>query len=150
MLGDSARDDDRLTDRLLRLRRHANWSYLHPKDTDLRDRFLAGVRSRLDRAEPGSLAAVVAETPHHPDTQPHRQVPQWLFAFDAAAWATYRALALVLAHPDAVLRLREELAQAPDLPYGRACGTARPPITPWCRSAAVPGCARGTISPCSW
>jgi cytochrome P450 len=121
VLGDSARDDERLTDQLLRLRSRANWSYLRPKDRDLRERFLSGLRSRLDRAQPGSLAAVVAETPHHPDTQPHQQVPQWLFAFDAAAWATYRALALVLAHPDAVLRLREELAQVPDLPYGRAC-----------------------------
>lgn len=121
VLGDDARDDERLTDMLLRLRRHANWSYLHPKDTDLRDRFLSGIASRLAKAEPGSLAGIAAETPTNPDTRPEQQVPQWLFAFDAAAWATYRALALVLAHPDAALRLRREAAEMPDLPFGRSC-----------------------------
>jgi cytochrome P450 len=120
VLGDSARDDDRLTDHLLRLRRDGNWSYLRPRRNEVRERFLAGLRSRLDKAEPGSLAQVVAETPAAPGTEPHQQVPQWLFAFDAAAWATFRALALLGAHPDAARRVREELDGAPDLPYARA------------------------------
>ena len=121
VLGDSARDDDRLTDRLLQLRQDANWSFLRRQRTELRERFLDGVRSRLGAAEEGSLAGVVRRTPAAPGTEPHQQVPQWLFAFDAAAWATFRALALLGTHPDASERVRAELSSAPDLPYARSC-----------------------------
>jgi cytochrome P450 len=120
VLGDSARDDEVLTDRLRRLRQHGNWSYLRPTSTAERDRFLEGLRSRVESADEGSLAAVVRRTPAAPGTEPHQQVPQWLFAFDAAGWATFRAAALVAAHPWAADRLRGELAGAPDLPFGRA------------------------------
>lgn len=120
VLGDSARDDERLTDLLLRLRQDGNWSFLKPTRAETRDRFLAGLASRVAKAEPGSLAHLVAETPAHPDTVPHQQVPQWLFAFDAAAWAAFRALALLRTHPDAARTVADELSQAPDLPYARA------------------------------
>lgn len=121
VLGDSARDDDALTDRLLRLRRHGNWAYLRPADAGLRDRFLSGLASRVEAADEGSLAAVLRRTPAAPGTEPVQQVPQWLFAFDAAGWALARALALVTTHGGAPARLRDELGTAPDLPYGRAC-----------------------------
>lgn len=121
VLGDGARDDEQLSDLLLSLRRDANSSFLKRQDSATRERFLSVLGSRLAKAEPGSLAAVVAETAHHPDTDPVQQVPQWLFAFDAAAWATFRALALLHVHPDAVRTVRDELdASAPDLPYARS------------------------------
>lgn len=120
VLGDSARDDDRLTDLLLRLRKDGSSSFLRPVRTEVRERFLHGLRSRLALGEPGSLAGVAAGTASAPGTEPHQQIPQWLFAFDAAAWATYRALALVAAHPDSVAAIRAELPQAPDLPLARA------------------------------
>ncbi|WP_336921314.1 cytochrome P450 [Aquipuribacter sp. SD81] len=120
VLGDGARDDEALTDRLLALRRHGNWAYLRPADRTLRNRFLDGVRSRVEAADDGSLAAVARRTPAPDGTEVHQQVPQWLFAFDAAAWATFRALALAATHPEAVERLRGELDDAPDLPYGRS------------------------------
>ncbi len=121
VLGDSARDDEAITDDLLRLRKDANWSYLKLRRTALRHRFLSRVEDYVDRAEPGSLAEMVAATPAHPGTEPHQQIPQWLFAADAGAWAAVRALALMVTFPGTVDRARAELHRAPDLPYLRAC-----------------------------
>lgn len=121
-LGDSAREDQQTTNQLLRLRRRANWSFTSPQHTALRRRFLARVRAHVEQAEPGSLASLVNSTPAHPDTDPVQQVPQWLFAFDATAAATFRALALLSAHPDAADRARTESSSgSPDLPFLRAC-----------------------------
>jgi cytochrome P450 len=59
------------------------------------------VRAGSDRAEPGSLAA---RLPGGDRVRPEDQVAHWLFAFDAAAIAAFRALALLSAEgvdPDA-------------------------------------------------
>jgi cytochrome P450 len=110
VLGDGAREDHAVTDLLADLRAAANWSGLRPRSTELRRRFFRQLQGHLDRAEAGSLAAVMASTPTTAVTQPAQQVPQWLFAFDAAAWATFRALALVTSHPVQAAAIREELA----------------------------------------
>jgi len=94
VLGAGARDDEQLVRLLNSLRADANWAYLRPRRTALRERFEERLRWHLDRAEPGSLAAVLAETPADPDVDPAGQVPHWLFAFDAAGIAAYRALSL--------------------------------------------------------
>lgn len=120
VLGESARNDEAVTDDLLSLRRRANWSFLAPSTSRVRGRFLRRVADYVQRAEPGSLAGSVAETPAPAGTVPHQQIPQWLFAYDAMGWASYRALALLATHPDAVVRARAELHQAPDLPFLRA------------------------------
>ncbi|QFG69378.1 cytochrome P450 [Ornithinimicrobium pratense] len=120
VLGDSAREDEAVTDELLTLRRLGNLSYLAPRRPALRARFLERLRGYVDRAEPGSLAEVVAQTPAPPGTEPHQQIPQWLFAFDAATWASLRALALLTDHPGAADRVRAELDRAPDLPFTRS------------------------------
>jgi cytochrome P450 len=98
VFGERARDDHELTDRLRRLRADANWAFLKPRRTGLRDEFVRGVRHHLARAEPGSLAHQTAATPAPPGTEPDQQVPQWLFAFDAAGMAAFRALALIASH----------------------------------------------------
>lgn len=126
VLGDAGRDDHAVTDMLARLRASGNWSMLARRHRSLRARFLRQVQGHLDRAEPASLAAVVADTPADPDTEPTQQVPQWLFAYDAVAWASFRALALLHAHRDQLTRARDEVAgvdlAAPhDLPFLRAC-----------------------------
>jgi hypothetical protein len=41
---------------------------------------------------------------------PEQQICQWLFAFGAAAMATFRALALLAAHPEQLERARPETA----------------------------------------
>jgi cytochrome P450 len=95
VLGDGARDDHELTDMLTGLRRDANWAFMKPRRTGLRDQFFARLEGHLERGEPGSLASLVAATPATPATDPVQQVPQWLFAFDAAGMASFRALALL-------------------------------------------------------
>jgi cytochrome P450 len=126
VLGDAAADDHELTDMLVRLRRDANWAFLHPRRRRLRERFFQRLHAYVHRAEPGSLANLVATMRFGPDADPMGQMPQWLFAFDAAGMASFRALALLSAHPAAADRAREEIhhagdAAAPALPYLRAC-----------------------------
>jgi cytochrome P450 len=129
VLGDAARDDRALTDMLAELRGDANWAFLRPQRRALRARFLERLATQVARAEPGSLASVMAATPVSAATDPVGQVPQWLFAFDAAGIATFRALALLATHPEALARARAELAKrsadrsgdAPELPFLRAC-----------------------------
>jgi cytochrome P450 len=118
VLGDAGRDDHALTDFLAELRAAANWSFLRPQRRQLRERFFRQLRGHLDRAEPGSLAGVIAETPTTDVTRPEQQVPQWLFAYDAATWAGFRTLALLAAHPAQASRLRAELSDvALDQPH---------------------------------
>jgi cytochrome P450 len=126
VLGDAARDDVELTDMLARLRADANWAFLRPKRRELQRRFFARLNGHLERAEPGSLAGLMAATHQTARTAPDQQVPQWLFAFDPAGIVTYRALALLAAHPKHAARARAELSGrsggAPaGLPYLRAC-----------------------------
>lgn len=125
VLGDAARDDHALTDMLTALRSDANWAFLMPKRTRLRRHFFERLSRYLARAEPGSLASIVAQTPDTPPLDPPQQVPQWLFAFDAGAIATFRALALLASHPEQAALAREEIARhadavRSDFPYLRA------------------------------
>ena len=121
VLGDGARDDHELTDLLQSLRADANWAFLVLRRLAVRDRFFARLEAHVARAEPGSLAAVMAATPRSARTAPAGQVPQWLFAFDATGIASFRTLALLAAHPDYAARVRAELeAGAAELPHLRA------------------------------
>jgi hypothetical protein len=112
VLGDAARDDTALTDRLTRLRGLGNWAMFAPRRPALTAEFLDRLRAHLDRAEPGSLAAVSAATPTDAHTAALGQVPQWLFAFDAAGIASFRALALLTTRPGAQPTLRAALLEA--------------------------------------
>ncbi|WP_433507000.1 cytochrome P450 [Pseudonocardia halophobica] len=125
VLGDGARDDHDLTDQLTRLRNAGNWSFLLPRQRARRERFRDRVRAHLERAEPGSLAEMIARTPADPEVDPVDQVPQWLFAYDPAGAAALRALAALVAHPAELAAAREEihdrdLALPQDLPRLRA------------------------------
>ncbi len=125
MLGDTARDDHELTDLINRLRSDANWAFLRPKRTRVRDRFYERLNTYLTRAEPGSLAGVMATTHTTSFSEPAQQVPQWLFASDPAGLATFRTLAVLASHPHHAARVRDEIknrnAAQHDLPYLRAC-----------------------------
>jgi cytochrome P450 len=109
-LGAGARDDTALTDQLARLRARGNWAMFAPRRPATTAAFLDRLRAHLERAEPGSLAAVAADTPSGPRTAAVEQVPQWLFAFDAAGMASFRALALLATHPRELAAVRDELA----------------------------------------
>ncbi|GAA3054538.1 MULTISPECIES: cytochrome P450 [Actinomycetes] len=119
VLGDFARDDEELTTLLDELRERGNLAFLRPVDDEAREDFLDRIRDALDRPEPGSLAAVMAQAQDQDADgaldadggRPEHQVPQWLFAFDPAGMATFRALALLASHP---ARLRTARLQAED------------------------------------
>jgi cytochrome P450 len=126
VLGDQARDDDTVTDLLARLRLDANWAYLHPRRKHLRAQFHERLTAHLGRAEPGSLAAVIAALGADGEVSPADQVAHWLFAFDAAGMVTVRTLALLATHPAAWERARTDLggfdpAEPNQLSYLRAC-----------------------------
>lgn len=136
VLGDSFRDDVEITELLEKLRADGNWAFLKPVDTEARERFHESIHAALDRAEPGSLAAYMhgasADVPDrgHDDGTSEReakaqQIPQWLFAFDPAGMATFRALALLASHPERLEAARLQIAEesteaAPTLPILRA------------------------------
>ncbi|WP_020659584.1 cytochrome P450 [Amycolatopsis benzoatilytica] len=126
VLGGDTTADRRVTDLLGRLRLDANWAYAHPRRGDERRRFLSLLTRQLDLDRPGSLGAAVRGHPADPDLDPVGQVPHWLFAFDAASLVTFRALALLVAHPDELARAhaeadRADLSTPQQLPYLRAC-----------------------------
>ncbi|MBO1752820.1 cytochrome P450 [Actinotalea sp. BY-33] len=125
VLGEGALADSALSDELRTLRATANWAFLHPRRRGVRASFLDRVEGHVRRADPGSLAGSVAAAPSTERTDPVQQVPQWLFAFDAAAWASFRALALLHSHPEQLARARAEIAgrdldRPQDLPFLRA------------------------------
>lgn len=126
VLGDGAREDRALIELLTKLRSDANWAYLKPYRRRTRAAFLRRLRGHLDRAEPVSLAAMIAGTPVDPAVSPVDQVAHWLFAFDAAGMASFRALALIDAHPEEQQTIRAELhscdlSSPAVLPRHRAC-----------------------------
>jgi cytochrome P450 len=125
IFGDKARDDHELTDMLARLRSDANWSFLKPKRNELRARFLARVRERLNTAEEGSLASIMAKMDKSGDAAPVDQIPQWLFAFDPAGMAVFRTLAVLSAHARQMEQARDEVRNdrtgLQHLPYLRGC-----------------------------
>lgn len=150
VFGDSAADDHDLTDDMVALRRSANWAFLAPKQRARRDRLHARIRHYLDAAEPGSLAAYAATMPTPQDAHPDQQVPQWLFAFDAANWASFRALALLATHPVQAAEVRREadgrdLRQPQNLPYTRACFLESLRLWP-----TTPAVLRETTARTSW
>jgi cytochrome P450 len=112
VLGDSARDDEEFTALTDELRAAGNWAFLRPKRRHRRAEFLARIGTYVERAEPGSLAGAMAQAPVTARTAPEHQVPQWLFAFDPAGMATFRALALLAAHPEPAARARDEARSA--------------------------------------
>ncbi|KQU07314.1 hypothetical protein ASG56_07265 [Rhodococcus sp. Leaf7] len=126
VLGASARDDEQVTDRLRSLRGEGNWSYFGPRRRRLKDAFIDDLYRYVAAAEPNSLASVIAEARVGGAVDPVGQIPQWLFAFDAAGMAAVRALALIAAHPEEGEPARDEAnsgdaGRPRELPYLRAC-----------------------------
>ncbi len=109
IFGDAARDDDDLSRVMAKLRATANWAFLAPRRPGLREELLQRISRYLERAEPDSLAGVMAQTPKHAITAPAQQVPQWLFAFDPAGMTAFRSLALLASQREYARRVREEI-----------------------------------------
>lgn len=118
VLGNRASEDEKLTNELDDLRRRANWAFAAFTNKGKLKRYQKRVAEYLRQPEPGSL---ISRLPNRPEVEPESQVAQWLFAFDAAGIATFRALALLGCQPDEQARAVEEAdAAAADRPFARA------------------------------
>ena len=119
VLGDAARDDERLTGLLGEMMDEANKL---PKNggSEHLEPFLAGIRGYLDAAEQGSLAGLVAEAPANDTTKVERQLTHWLFAMgDTLFINAFRALAMIAVHPgehDLEASLQETMRLWPTTP----------------------------------
>ena len=112
VLGRTGRDDTALTGRLRAMMRESNRIFGLSKSGDF-DAFYAGLRTRLERAEAGSLAAFRRATPATAETRVENQVPHWLFAIrETLAANTVAALALIVSHPRVHDRVRAEISGA--------------------------------------
>jgi cytochrome P450 len=124
VLGTKARDDETITDQLWRLRSAGNWSFLALPHHRMRDQFTQRLYRYAEEADPNSLIGMLANTPASGAVDPVGQVPQWLFAFDAAGMASLRALAVLATHPQHQASALEEAADPGSVqlrPYLRAC-----------------------------
>jgi cytochrome P450 len=123
-LGDRSRDDESITDELLRLRKAGNWSLLSLPHYRMRAKFFEHLYLDVQDPQPGTLASAVAEVPVSGAVDPVGQMPQWLFAFEAAGMALLRALALLATHPDQRAQALDDAAEpqhASLRPYLRSC-----------------------------
>jgi cytochrome P450 len=123
VLGDSARDDEELTDLLAQLMSDANG--LPSERSDRLEPFMDRIRAYVLAAEPGSLVGLFGEVDSAPDTRVEGQVPHWLFALqDTLSANALRALALIASHPEQRSIVESELTATDDLTgldYLRAC-----------------------------
>lgn len=110
VLGDRAKDDTDLSKQLEKLMAAGNKMPGAPGEGY--DAFVARIQEHLDAAEPGSLAALVAQAPAAPGGAAG-QVVHWLFAMgDTLPANLMRALALLATHPDQLSQVRDTLAGA--------------------------------------
>lgn len=147
-LGDAARDDHHITDDLWRLRSAANWSFAAPPHRRRRDRFIEQLYRYCDNPQPDSLAGAVVAASTDAAVDPIGQIPQWLFAFDAAGIALTRALALLATHPTELDRARSESVAPQSIqprPYLRACMLESIRLWP-----TTPTILRDTTEPVTW
>jgi cytochrome P450 len=128
VLGDSARDDDEVSDLLGALMSEANG--LPSEPSPRLEPFLAAIGEYVEAAEDGSLVALFAQAPSDERTKVDRQVTHWLFAMqDTLTANAFRALALIASHPEQRARLQGELrrhgtdtaAAVGELSYLEAC-----------------------------
>ncbi len=149
-LGPGAQDDPQLVDELQALRMRANWAFAVPQRRALRSRFSRRLLDHVRRAPADSLAGAGVARGGSP-VLAATQVPHWLFAFDAARIALWRALAVVAARPALQDALRAEADHAAavggvhELPVARAA--VHESLRLWPTTLVV---LRETVAPTRW
>ena len=98
VLGDTARDDEELSEMLADMMAKANG--LPGEPSERLGPLLQRIGSYVERAEPGSLVSRFGEAPSDADTRVEGQIQHWLFAMqDTLCANALRALALLATHP---------------------------------------------------
>jgi cytochrome P450 len=112
IFGDEARNDTSLTGALLQMMRESNQAFGLSKSR-LFDAFYTKIRSYLQSPEDRSLVQMCIQVRSTETTRVENQIPHWMFAMnETLATNTARALTLIVAHPQAEARVREEMALA--------------------------------------
>ena len=138
--GSGAADDRELGALLTELIRARSWSRRARRRQEvLSGRYDARMLEHLSRAEPPSLAALIAEAPGDPELGSLRQAAYWQIGAGVTATALLRTLALLAAHP-----ARRQAAES-DPCYLRAC--LREGLRLW---PPVPALARVTTAETWW
>ena len=110
VLGDSARDDEEISELLATLMGQANG--MPGSRSEQFEPFTAKLREYLAAAEDGSLTGLAAGVEASHDVHPDGQIPHWLFAMqDTLSANALRAAALLATHASAV-DLRATLLEA--------------------------------------
>jgi cytochrome P450 len=117
IFGDSARNDQELTDVLERLMRKANRIVGGEPGEDYYDLY-GRIDKHLANPDPYSLIAMIKDAPQTDRTRIAQQIPHWMFAMrDTLGANAYRALALALAQDvEPVGALREAMRLWPTTP----------------------------------
>lgn len=110
VLGGAARHDTQLNQLLDGLREQGNWAFAARGQKQRFAAFQRRLREHVRHADPTSITGADDDSDDLAE-----QVPHWLFAFDAAGMVTYRALALLAAHPGEAQLVDQELARSTDL-----------------------------------
>ena len=128
ILGDSAAEDDELSETLAEMMSEANGM---PGEPSRRyGDFVARLAAYVDAGEEGSLTSLFDQAPSDAETKQVGQIPHWMFATgDTLAINALRAAALIASHPAQRERLAQEIAAdgsrngdgAAPLPYLEAC-----------------------------
>jgi cytochrome P450 len=146
VLGDAGRDDQAITDDLRRLRSAGNWAFLGLRHVRRRERFFDRLYRYAEEPAPDSLLGALSEVHAKGAVDPVGQVPQWIFAFDAAGMAALRAAALLATHPDARDHCETAEPERVDVrPFLRACVLESVRLWP-----TTPTLLRDTAAPTVW
>ena len=109
IFGTQAKSDFGLTDRLDLMMRESNRVFLLGKSCAF-DAFYAQIRAFLAAPDGDSLASKCPHAASTANTRVENQIPHWMFAMmETLATNTLRAFALILSHPAAEARVRNEL-----------------------------------------
>jgi cytochrome P450 len=145
VFGDTARDDEELTELLGELMAEGNGMPGEPSKRlpDLMER----IRGYVAAAEEGSLVSLFGDAPSDDATRTEGQVPHWLFAtHDTLAMNSFRCLALIASHPRQRAEVESELERSPlGGPYMDACLHEAMRLWP-----TTPMLARETVTDVDW
>jgi cytochrome P450 len=142
IFGQRAREDAALTKKLKKMMRESNRVFALGKSRHFDD-FYAAIRDYLDSPEDLSLVSLCRQIESGEVTKVENQIPHWMFAMnETLSINTARALALIVSHPNAEKRVRDEMggrdlltARGVDgLKYLEACVQEAMrlwPTTPW-------------------
>jgi cytochrome P450 len=111
VLGDAARDDDRVFGLLSKLMDEANG--LPDSRSESYEPYRKRIEAYVADAEPESIVGLFGDAPADADSDPAGQVTHWLFALgDTLAINAWRALALISTHPAQAAEVMSELGAA--------------------------------------